>query len=120
VYGRQNGQWHEADPAVAHWLQHTSRDGDMQLPVHSQIAQVARTVTDGKWRARWTRKITARSAQTLNTCTPLRPGLLQLYLDLIGCFRLPVSLWLGLDLLLHPRGVSQVGRVGLEPTTGGL
>ena len=37
---------------MAHWLQHTSRDGDMQLPVHSQIAQVARTVTDGKWRAR--------------------------------------------------------------------
>ena len=36
---------------VAHWLQHTSRDGDMQLHVHSQIAHVARTVTDGKWRA---------------------------------------------------------------------
>jgi hypothetical protein len=36
---------------VARWLQHTSRDGDMQLHVHSQIAHVARTVTDGKWRA---------------------------------------------------------------------
>jgi hypothetical protein len=36
---------------VAHWLQHTSRDGDMQLHVHSQIAHVARTVKDGKWRA---------------------------------------------------------------------
>jgi hypothetical protein len=36
---------------VAHRLQHTSRDGDMQLHVHSQIAHVARTVTDGKWRA---------------------------------------------------------------------
>ena len=51
VHGRETGQWHEADLAVAHWLQHTSRDGDMQLDVHSQIAHVARTTTDGKWRA---------------------------------------------------------------------
>jgi conjugative relaxase-like TrwC/TraI family protein len=51
VNGRETGQWQEADLAVAHWLQHTSRDGDMQLHVHSQIAHVARTVTDGKWRA---------------------------------------------------------------------
>jgi conjugative relaxase-like TrwC/TraI family protein len=51
VSGRETGQWHEADLAVAHWLQHTSRDGDMQLHVHSQIAHVARTATDGKWRA---------------------------------------------------------------------
>jgi len=51
VYGRETGQWHEAGLAVAHWLQHTSRDGDIQLHVHSQIAHVARTVTDGKWRA---------------------------------------------------------------------
>jgi conjugative relaxase-like TrwC/TraI family protein len=51
VSGQETGQWHEADLAVAHWLQHTSRDGDMQLHVHSQIAHVARTVTDGKWRA---------------------------------------------------------------------
>jgi conjugative relaxase-like TrwC/TraI family protein len=49
--GRETGQWHEADLVVAHWLQHASRDGDMQLHVHSQIAHVARTVTDGKWRA---------------------------------------------------------------------
>src|SRR5258708_30822330 len=48
--GRETGQWREADLSVAHWLQHTSRDGDMQLHVHSQIAHVARTVTDGKWR----------------------------------------------------------------------
>ncbi len=33
VSGRETGQWHEADLAVAHWLQHTSRDGDMQLHV---------------------------------------------------------------------------------------
>lgn len=51
VNGRETGQWHEADLAVAHWLQHTSRDGDMQLHVHSQIAHTARTHTDGKWRA---------------------------------------------------------------------
>ena len=51
VHGRETGQWHEADLAVAHWLQHTSRDGDMQLHVHSQIAHVARTASDGKWRA---------------------------------------------------------------------
>ena len=51
VDGLETGQWHEADLAVAHWLQHTSRDGDMQLHVHSQIAHVARTGIDGKWRA---------------------------------------------------------------------
>ena len=51
VHGRETGQWHEADLTVAHWLQHTSRDGDMQLHVHSQIAHTAKTVTDGKWRA---------------------------------------------------------------------
>jgi AAA domain/TrwC relaxase len=51
VDGRETGQWREADLAVAHWLQHTSRDGDMQLHVHSQIAHTARTVADGKWRA---------------------------------------------------------------------
>jgi AAA domain/TrwC relaxase len=51
VQGRETGQWHEADLAVAHWLQHTSRDGDMQPHVHSQIPHVARTGTDGKWRA---------------------------------------------------------------------
>ncbi len=51
VHGRETGQWHEAELAVTHWLQHTSRDGDMQLHVHSQIAHVAKTRTDGKWRA---------------------------------------------------------------------
>jgi hypothetical protein len=51
VNGRETGEWHEADLVVAHWLQHTSRDGDMQLHVHSQIAHVARTTKDGKWRA---------------------------------------------------------------------
>jgi hypothetical protein len=51
VDGRETGQWREADLVVAHWLQHTSRDGDMQLHVHSQIAHTAKTVMDGKWRA---------------------------------------------------------------------
>jgi hypothetical protein len=51
VHGRETGQWHEADLAVAHWLQHTSRDGDMQLHVHSQIAHVVKTRIGGKWRA---------------------------------------------------------------------
>ncbi len=51
VHGRETGQWHEADLAVAQWLQHTSRDGDMQLHVHSQIAHIAKTASDGKWRA---------------------------------------------------------------------
>jgi len=36
VHGRETGQWREADLAVVHWLQHASRDGDMQLHVHSQ------------------------------------------------------------------------------------
>jgi TrwC relaxase len=60
VHGRETGQWHEAELAVAHWLQHTSRDGDMQLHVHSQIAHVAKTGTDGKWRARLARLQRAR------------------------------------------------------------
>ena len=51
MHGRETGQWREAGLAVAHWLQHTSRDGDMQLHVHSQIAHVAKTGIDGKWRA---------------------------------------------------------------------
>src|SRR6266566_4420214 len=51
VHGRETGQWREADLAVAHWLQHTSRDGDMQLHVHSLIAHISKTATDGKWRA---------------------------------------------------------------------
>ena len=47
VHGRETGQWHEADLAMAHWLQHTSRDGDMQLHVHSQIAHTSVTGDSG-------------------------------------------------------------------------
>src|SRR5260370_8768757 len=51
VDGRESGQFREADLVVASWYQHTSRDGDMQLHHHNQIAHVAFTRHDGKWRA---------------------------------------------------------------------
>jgi conjugative relaxase-like TrwC/TraI family protein len=51
VGGQESGQFREADLAVASWYQHTSRDGDMQLHTHNQIAHVAFTRHDGKWRA---------------------------------------------------------------------
>ena len=51
VEGRESGQFREADLVVASWYQHTSRDGDMQLHTHNQIAHVAFTRHDGKWRA---------------------------------------------------------------------
>jgi len=51
VDGRESGQFHEADLIVASWYQHTSRDGDMQLHTHNQIAHVAITWHDGKGRA---------------------------------------------------------------------
>jgi hypothetical protein len=51
VDGRESGQFREADLAVASWYQHTSRDGDMQLHHHNQIAHVAFTRHDGQWRA---------------------------------------------------------------------
>ena len=47
------------------------------------------------------------------TSLPARPYLLQLHLDLSGCFGLPVSFWLGLGLPLHPRGVL-IARVKLR------
>jgi hypothetical protein len=51
VAGRESGRWREADLVVASWYQHTSRDGDMQLHHHNQIAHTAFTCHDGKWRA---------------------------------------------------------------------
>jgi conjugative relaxase-like TrwC/TraI family protein len=51
VDGKESGQFREADLVVASWYQHTSRDGDMQLHHHNQIAHVAFTRDDGKWRA---------------------------------------------------------------------
>ncbi len=55
IDGRETGQWHEADLAVAVWLQHTSRDGDPQMHLHNTIAHTAYTRADGKWRAPDTR-----------------------------------------------------------------
>jgi TrwC relaxase len=51
VEGTESGQFREADLAVASWCQRTSRDGDVQLHTHNQIAHVACTRHDGKWRA---------------------------------------------------------------------
>jgi conjugative relaxase-like TrwC/TraI family protein len=51
VDGKESGQFREADLIVASWYQHTSRDGDMQLHTHNQIAHVAITRYDGKGRA---------------------------------------------------------------------
>ena len=79
VNGTETGQWHEADLAVAHWLQHTSRDGDMQLHVHSQVAHVAVTGSDGKWRAPdslgYNEHIAAITAQHLEEALTARFGL---------------------------------------------
>jgi hypothetical protein len=47
VNGRETGQWHGADLVVAHWLQHTSRDGDMQSHVHQGVSPAARHLRDG-------------------------------------------------------------------------
>jgi conjugative relaxase-like TrwC/TraI family protein len=51
VEDKEAGQFREADLVVASWYQHTSRDGDMQLHQHNQIAHVAITRHDGKGRA---------------------------------------------------------------------
>src|SRR5690348_12911142 len=51
VEGKESGRWREADLIVASWYQHTSRDGDMQLHEHNQIAHVAITRDDGNGRA---------------------------------------------------------------------
>ena len=54
VHGRETGQWHEAELVVAHWLQHTSRDGDMQLHVHRRISRRRPTSRHARRRkARW-------------------------------------------------------------------
>jgi hypothetical protein len=51
VGGRESGRFREADLIVASWYQHTSRDGDMQLHAHNQIAHVAISRHDRKGRA---------------------------------------------------------------------
>jgi hypothetical protein len=56
VHGQETGQWHEAGLAVAHWLQHISRDGDMQLHVHSPATRrwTGCTTCAASWRSRCT------------------------------------------------------------------
>jgi conjugative relaxase-like TrwC/TraI family protein len=49
--GQETGKWQEAALSAVMWLQHTSRDGDPQLHVHTTIAHVAETLADGKFRA---------------------------------------------------------------------
>jgi len=51
VDGREPGRFEAAGLIVTSWLQGTSRDGDPQDHVHNQIARIARTFSDGKWRA---------------------------------------------------------------------
>jgi hypothetical protein len=51
VDGHEPGRFEEAGLVVTSWLQGTSRDGDPQDHIHNQIARIARTTTDGKWRA---------------------------------------------------------------------
>jgi conjugative relaxase-like TrwC/TraI family protein len=55
VGGRETGKFEPADLIVASWYQHTSRDGDPHLHFHNQIAHLARTRSDGKWRAPFNR-----------------------------------------------------------------
>jgi conjugative relaxase-like TrwC/TraI family protein len=51
VDGREPGRFEPAGLIVTSWLQGTSRDGDPQDHIHNQIARIARTYRDGKWRA---------------------------------------------------------------------
>ena len=51
VDGQEPGRFEHAGLIVTSWLQGTSRDGDPQDHIHNQIARMARTDADGKWRA---------------------------------------------------------------------
>jgi hypothetical protein len=67
VHGRETSQWREADLAVAHWLQHTSRDGDMQLHVHSHHLALLHAI----WAAKTTpARDQAYRARLMNTLPP--------------------------------------------------
>jgi hypothetical protein len=59
VDGQEPGRFEEAGLVVTSWLQGTSRDGDPQDHIHSQIARITRTVSDGKWRAHDTASLRA-------------------------------------------------------------
>jgi len=51
VDGREPGRWEAAGLVVTSWLQHTSRDGEPHDHIHNVIARMARTDSDGMWRA---------------------------------------------------------------------
>jgi conjugative relaxase-like TrwC/TraI family protein len=51
VDGREPGRWESAGLVVTSWLQHTSRDGEPHDHIHNVIARMARTDSDGLWRA---------------------------------------------------------------------
>ena len=51
VDGREPGRWAAAGLAVTPWLQHTSRNGEPHDHIHNVIARMARTNSDGLWRA---------------------------------------------------------------------
>jgi hypothetical protein len=51
VGDQETGRWESAGLVASSWLQGTSRDGDPQDHVHNQLARIARTDRDGRWRA---------------------------------------------------------------------
>jgi conjugative relaxase-like TrwC/TraI family protein len=51
VDGAEPGRWAAAGLVVTSWLQHTSRDGEPHDHIHNVIARMARTESDGTWRA---------------------------------------------------------------------
>ena len=77
VHGRETGQWQEADLAVAHWLQHTSRDGDMQLHVHSRSPTPPgpAPMGNGGRRTRWATTSTSARSPRSSPSTWKRPSL---------------------------------------------
>jgi hypothetical protein len=50
VDGQESGHFNDTRLVIAQFLQHTSRDDDVQLHVHNAIATVAKTDKDAKWR----------------------------------------------------------------------
>lgn len=51
VDGQETGHFDRARLTFAQFLQHTSRDDDIQLHIHNVIAHCAQTITDERWRA---------------------------------------------------------------------
>jgi AAA domain/TrwC relaxase len=57
IDGVEPGRWERAEPVVTTWLQGTNRNGDPHDHSHNLWARMARTETDGKWRALDTMRI---------------------------------------------------------------